>query len=114
MQVNDTPRKPRYAALETQEPVSKRTLVSRVVLGVVAVALLAGMVIQFTPNLGGGGAGAQSNGKTIMTVNGLPVTERDLERNRSGSQLFSLADTSSAVFWSLTTICRAVMRSSFL
>ena len=90
MQVNDTPRKPRYAALETQEPVSKRTLVSRVVLGVVAVALLAGMVIQFTPNLGGGGAGAQSNGKTIMTVNGLPVTERDLERNRSGSQLFSL------------------------
>ncbi len=88
--MNDTPRKPRYAALETQEPVSKRTLVSRVVLGVVAVALLAGMVIQFTPNLGGGSAGAQSNGKTVMTVNGLPVTEREIDRNRQGSQLFSL------------------------
>ncbi len=88
--MNDTPRKPRYAALETQEPVSKRTLVSRVVLGVVAVALLAGMVIQFTPNLGGGGAGAQSNGKTVMTVNGLPIFERDLERNRGGNPLFSL------------------------
>jgi parvulin-like peptidyl-prolyl isomerase len=90
MQVNDTPRKPRYAALETQEPVSKRTLVSRVVLGVVAVALLAGMVIQFTPNLGGGLGGQQSNGKTVMTVNGLPVFERDLERNRSQSPLFGL------------------------
>jgi parvulin-like peptidyl-prolyl isomerase len=90
MQVNDTPRKPRYAALETQEPVSKRTLVSRVVLGVVAVALLAGMVIQFTPNLGGGLGGQQSNGKTVMTVNGLPVFERDLERNRSSNPLFSL------------------------
>jgi parvulin-like peptidyl-prolyl isomerase len=90
MQVNDTPRKPRYAALETQEPVSKRTLVSRVVLGVVAVALLAGMVIQFTPNLGGGLGGQQTNGKTVMTVNGLPVFERDIERNRGGSQLFSL------------------------
>ncbi len=88
--MNDTPRKPRYAALETQEPVSKRTLVSRVVLGVVAVALLAGMVVQFTPNLGGGLGGQQSNGKTVMTVNGLPITERDLERNRGGNQLFSL------------------------
>ncbi len=87
---NDTPRKPRYAVLETQEPVSKRTLVSRVVLGVVAVALLAGMVIQFTPNLGGGMAGQQSNGKTVFTVNGLPVFERDLERSRSQNQLFSL------------------------
>jgi parvulin-like peptidyl-prolyl isomerase len=89
-QVNDTPRKPRYAALETTEPVSKRTLVSRVVLGVVAVALLAGMIVQFTPNLGGGIGGSQNNGKTIMQVNGLPVTERELERNRQGSQLFSL------------------------
>ncbi len=88
--MNETPRKPRYAALETQEPVSKRTLVSRVVLGVVAVALLAGMVIQFTPNLGGGLGGQQSNGKTVMTVNGLPVFERDLERTRSQNQLFGL------------------------
>lgn len=88
--MNDTPRKPRYAALETTEPVSKRTLVSRVVLGVVAVALLAGMIVQFTPNLGGGMAGAQNNGKTVLNVNGLPITERELERTRQGNQLFSL------------------------
>jgi parvulin-like peptidyl-prolyl isomerase len=88
MQVNDTPRKPRYAALEKTEPVSRRTIVSRVVLGVVAVALLAGMIIQFTPNLGGGGS-TQAEGKTLFTVNGLPVTEREVERARQQNPLLS-------------------------
>ncbi|NJK43682.1 MAG: peptidyl-prolyl cis-trans isomerase [Pleurocapsa sp. SU_196_0] len=82
--------KPRYRALEQSEPLSRRTIVSRVVLGVVGVALLAGMVIQFTPNLGGGGAAAQVEGKRLFTVNGVPVTERELDRFRQQNQLFTL------------------------
>ena len=45
--MRETPKK--YAALEQSEPTSKRTVLARVVLGVVAVALLAGMIVQFTP-----------------------------------------------------------------
>jgi parvulin-like peptidyl-prolyl isomerase len=74
-----------------EEPVSRRTIISRIVLGLVAVALLAGMVVQFTPNLGGGAQGPQqTDGKTVMTVNGAPVTERELERLKQGSQIFNL------------------------
>jgi parvulin-like peptidyl-prolyl isomerase len=88
--VRETTNKPRYRALEQSEPLSRRTIVSRVVLGLVGVALLAGMVIQFTPNLGGGSAVAQSEGKRLYTVNGVPVTEREVERFRQQNQLYAL------------------------
>ncbi len=89
--MRDSTSKPRYRALEGQEPVSRRTIVSRVVLGIVGVALLAGMVIQFTPNLGGGGGGAaQNEGKNLFTVNGIKVSEREVDRFRQRNPLFSL------------------------
>jgi parvulin-like peptidyl-prolyl isomerase len=93
--VRDLSTKPRYRALEnTREPVSRRTIVSRVVLGVVSVALIAGMVIQFTPNLGAGLGGAAANeGKTLFTVNGIKVTERELDRYRQQNPLFQQSFT---------------------
>ena len=88
--MRDPTSKPRYRASEQSEPLSKRTIVSRIVLGIVSVALIAGMVIQFTPNLGGGGgAGAQTEGKTLFTVNGVKVTEREMDRFRQQNPLFA-------------------------
>lgn len=88
--MRDPTSKPRYRASEQSEPLSKRTIISRIVLGIVSVALIAGMVIQFTPNLGGGGgAGAQTEGKTLFTVNGVKVTEREMDRFRQQNPLFA-------------------------
>jgi parvulin-like peptidyl-prolyl isomerase len=87
--VNDLPKRTRI--VEDSEPVTTRTIVSRVVLGIVAVALLAGMVVQFTPQLGGrGGAPGQEEGPTAFTVNGEAISERAFERNKRGDQLSSL------------------------
>ena len=87
--MRDSTTKPRYRASEQSEPLSKRTIVSRIVLGIVSLALVAGLVIQFTPNLGGGGASAQTEGKTLFTVNGVKVTEREMERFRQQNPLFA-------------------------
>ena len=88
--MRDPTSKPRYRASEQSEPLSNRTIVSRIVLGIVSLALVAGLVIQFTPNLGGGGgAGAQTEGKTLFTVNGVKVTEREMERFRQQNPLFA-------------------------
>ena len=86
--VNDLPKRTRIQ--ENSEPVTTRTIVSRVVLGLVAVALLAGMVVQFTPQLGGGAAPGQQEGPTAFTVNGEAISERAFERNKRGDQLSSL------------------------
>jgi parvulin-like peptidyl-prolyl isomerase len=86
--VNDLPKRTRIQ--ENSEPVTTRTIVSRVVLGIVAVALLAGMVVQFTPQLGGGVAPGQDEGPTAFTVNGEAISERAFERNKRGDQLSSL------------------------
>jgi parvulin-like peptidyl-prolyl isomerase len=89
--VRETPKK--YAALEQSEPTSKRTVLARVVLGIVAVALLAGMIVQFTPNLASLTGGVQrTDGKTLFSVNGAPVTEQDYERTKQQNQLFGLAN----------------------
>jgi parvulin-like peptidyl-prolyl isomerase len=90
--VRETPKK--YAALEQSEPTSKRTVLARVVLGVVAVALLAGMIVQFTPNLASltGGGVQRTEGKTLFTVNGSPVNEQEFERVKQQNQLFGLAN----------------------
>ena len=87
--MRESPTRSRPIAAES-EPVSRRTIVSRVVLGIVAVALLAGMVVQFTPNLGGASGPTQTEGATVMSVNGAPVSEREYQRSRSGNQLLSL------------------------
>jgi parvulin-like peptidyl-prolyl isomerase len=71
-----------------KEPVSRRTIVSRIVLGVISVALVAGLIIQFTPNLGAGSAAAASEGKTLFTVNGVKVSEREMDRFRQQNPLF--------------------------
>jgi parvulin-like peptidyl-prolyl isomerase len=86
--VNDLPKRTRI--VEDSEPVTTRTIVSRVVLGIVAVALLAGMVVQFTPQLGGNAAPGQSEGPTAFTVNGEAISERAFERNKRSDQLSSL------------------------
>jgi parvulin-like peptidyl-prolyl isomerase len=86
--VNDLPKRTRI--VEDSEPVTTRTIVSRVVLGIVAVALLAGMVVQFTPQLGGNAAPGQDEGPTAFTVNGEAISERAFERNKRGDQLSSL------------------------
>lgn len=88
--MRDPTSKPRYRTSEQSQPLSNRTIVSRIVLGIVSVALVAGLVIQFTPNLGGGsGAGAQTEGKTLFTVNGVKVTEREMDRFRQQNPLFA-------------------------
>jgi parvulin-like peptidyl-prolyl isomerase len=86
--VNDLPKRTRI--VENSEPVTTRTIVSRVVLGIVAVALLAGMVVQFTPQLGGNAAPGQDEGPTAFTVNGEAISERAFERNKRGDQLSGL------------------------
>jgi parvulin-like peptidyl-prolyl isomerase len=86
--VNDLPKRTRI--VEDSEPVTTRTIVSRVVLGIVAVALLAGMVVQFTPQLGGRAGPGQDEGPTAFTVNGEAISERAFERNKRGDQLSSL------------------------
>lgn len=87
--MRDTPGKSRSIPVR-EEPVSRRTIISRVVLGVVAVALLAGMVVQFTPNIGNGSGPQASEGATLMTVNGQPVSEREIDRLKKGSQIFNM------------------------
>ncbi len=86
--VNDLPKRTRI--VENSEPVTTRTIVSRVVLGIVAVALLAGMVVQFTPQLGGNSAPGQSEGPTAFTVNGEAISERAFEIRKRSDQLSSL------------------------
>ncbi len=89
--MRETPKK--YAALEQSEPTSKRTVLARVVLGIVAVALLAGMIVQFTPNLASLTGGVQrTEGKTLFSVNGTPVNEQEYERVKQQNQLFGLAN----------------------
>ncbi len=87
--MRDTPGKSRAIPVR-QEPVSRRTIISRVVLGVVAVAVLAGMVVNFTPNIGGRSGPQASEGATLMTVNGQPVSEREIDRLKKGSQIFNM------------------------
>ncbi len=87
--MRDTPGKPRSIPVR-EEPVSRRTIISRVVLGVVAVALLAGMVVQFTPNIGNSSSPQASEGATLMLVNGQPVSEREIDRLKKGSQIFNM------------------------
>ena len=86
--VNDLPKRTRI--VENSEPVTTRTIVSRVVLGIVAVALLAGMVVQFTPQLGGRAGPGQDEGPTAFTVNGEAISERAFEIRKRGDQLSNL------------------------
>ena len=65
----------------------KQKVVIRVLLGVLAVLLLAGMVVQFTPALSG--FTGQSKGTPALKVNGTTVTVEELERVRQGNPVLS-------------------------
>ncbi len=89
--MNETPKTRRSIPVET-DSTTRRSLVSRVVLGAVAIALLAGMIFTFTPSLNGLGGGNRGNGtadKTTMTVNGAPVSEKDYARIKQSNQILS-------------------------
>ncbi len=66
---------------------SRRT--NTIILWIVALALVVGMVIMFTPTLGGMGGGPRDASPTLLSVNGQSVTERDLSQARQGQPLFS-------------------------
>lgn len=66
-------------------------LLVRVLLGVLALLLVAGMVVQFTgPGMSGLSLGAQ-RGTPALKVNGVTVTVEELERVRQGNQVLSMA-----------------------
>ncbi|HWG85637.1 MAG TPA: peptidyl-prolyl cis-trans isomerase [Deinococcales bacterium] len=85
--MKETPARARGMRVQ-DEPLTRRQIVSRIILGVVALALLAGMVAQFTPNLGQGNTANQ--GTTVLSVNGKPVTDRELEQLRQRTAAFQL------------------------
>jgi parvulin-like peptidyl-prolyl isomerase len=86
--MSDTPDRPLDSLRRNERPIpatadanTRRTITSRVVLGVVALALVAGMVVQFTPNLAGNNPQA-NQGAVAYTVNGAPITELELQQTR--------------------------------
>ena len=69
-----------------------RKLLVRVVLGVLAVLLIAGMVYQFTPALSSLRGGSASS-PTALTVDGTPVTDQDLEAIKRSNPILNLAQS---------------------
>lgn len=70
----------------------KSKLLVRVLLGVLAVLLVAGMVYQFTPALGSLRSGGQT-GKPAIRVNGETITDQTLEAARQRNPVLSLAQS---------------------
>ncbi|HEX2864452.1 MAG TPA: peptidyl-prolyl cis-trans isomerase [Deinococcales bacterium] len=87
--MKETPVKARKVNLDA-EPLTPRQIAARVVLGVISLALLAGMLVQFTPNLGGSGAPSASTGPTAFTVNGMPVSTLYMDQLKRRNQVFGL------------------------
>ena len=67
-----------------------------IIMWLLAAGLLLGMIIMFTPALGSIGdllsGGSRGPSKTALLVNGIPVTELDVQRARSGSFFNSVTE----------------------
>ena len=117
--MKETPVKARNLKLDA-DPITPRQIAARVVLGIVALALLAGMVVQFTPNLGGTGnsAAVASSGPTAFTVNGSPVSELYMDQLKRRNQIFGLTLTGVAgqdlktLFMDQAVLLQAVQQDS--
>src|SRR5690625_3166916 len=60
-----------------------------VILWLIAIGLLLGMIITFTPNLGfGGGSVASARGDVVLKVNGEPVTDLEINQLRNSNPLY--------------------------
>ncbi|MEX2501486.1 MAG: peptidyl-prolyl cis-trans isomerase, partial [Trueperaceae bacterium] len=67
---------------------SRRT--NTIILWIVSLGLMAGMVMIFTPSLGGhGGGAARDTSPPMLSVGGTTLTERDLSQARQGQPMFS-------------------------
>lgn len=67
---------------------SRRT--NTVILWIISIGLMVGMVIMFTPTLGGMGGGQRDTSSTVLTVNGEPVTDLEIAQARQSSPLFGM------------------------
>lgn len=67
---------------------SRRT--NTIILWIISIGLLIGMVIMFTPTLGGLGGAQADTSATVLTVNGEEVTELELAQARQASPLFGM------------------------
>src|SRR5690625_2745067 len=60
-----------------------------VILWLIAIGLLLGMIITFTPNLGFGGSNVTSaQGDVVMRVNGEPITDLEINQLRNSNPLY--------------------------
>ena len=60
-----------------------------VILWLIAIGLLLGMIITFTPNLGFGGGGVTTaQGDVVLRVNGEPVTDLEINQLRNSNPLY--------------------------
>ncbi|WP_183984929.1 peptidyl-prolyl cis-trans isomerase [Deinobacterium chartae] len=64
-------------------------LIVRIILGVLALALVAGMMFSFLPLLNS--SQTAQRGTPVMKVNGVTITDAELEQLRAGNPLFSLS-----------------------
>ena len=67
-----------------------------IIMWLLAAGLLLGMIIMFTPALGSIGdllsGGARGSSKAGLLVNGIPITELEVQRARSGSFFNSVTE----------------------
>ena len=64
---------------------SKRT--NTVILWLIAIGLVLGMILTFTPNLGFGG-GVTQQGEVVMRVNGEGITDRQINQFRNSNPIY--------------------------
>src|SRR5690554_1045979 len=58
-----------------------------VILWLIAIGLVLGMIITFTPNLGFGGA-TSAQGETVLRVNGEPITDLEINQFRNSNPIY--------------------------
>lgn len=70
---------------------SRRT--NTIILWIISIGLMIGMVIMFTPTLGGmGGTPGGDTGPTVLRVNGEPVSELEIAQARQSSPIYNMVD----------------------
>ncbi len=88
-----------------------RTLLVRVLMGIVGLLVVVGLVINFTPALSSLRGGSSSS-PSALTVNGAAVTEQDLEAIKRSNPVLSLAQSGQlADDFKTATVDRAVQNA---
>ncbi len=59
-----------------------------VILWLIAIGLVLGMILTFTPNLGFGGAASQQQGDLVMRVNGEGITDLQINQFRNANPIY--------------------------